>query len=290
MNCGGHGNPIPPAADPHGVRSTGGRKVEVAFAVVIVIMIMLMMITIIDCFEIRADRQSSTIQRQKLEDVQPYLNDCVIDELGWIRSTTQLSANLQQFYEETGMQPFIYMRAYDPELVTDEDKEAFSAQWFEDNLYEKGYTNALLYIYFAEYDQDNEIGYMVLRYGQRAGQIMDAEAVDIFWGYHDSYWDYYDEDHTDEMYVSTFNSTAETIMKISTTGRDVAKWVFIFLVVVAIGTAIVIVMVKKRQFEQERAQETERILSTSMDDLAKTQEEKDLFNKYKESTSQSNNG
>ena len=224
--------------------------------------------------------QKSTIQREKLTDVPMYLNDCVIDELGWINNPTRLASNLKSFYDETGMQPFIYMRAYDPDLYDDEDMEWFASEWFEDNLYAKGYTNALLYIYFADEDQDGVIGPMVIRYGQRASQIMDAEAESIFWKYLDAKWVQYDEDHTDEMFVDIFNSTAKTIMRVSTTGKDIIKWVLILFVVCAgVGGAIIII-VKKRQAEKERAEETERILNTSMDDLVKTQADKDLLDKY----------
>lgn len=224
--------------------------------------------------------QKSTIQRTKLDDVPVYLNDCVIDEINWTNNPKFISSSIKNFYDKTGIQPYILLASYNPNLVTDSDKDAWAAKWFEDNLASKGYTNALLYVYFAEYDTDNEVGYMCLRYGNRASAIMDAEAIDIFWGYLDSFWDYYDESETDEMFIDTFNKTGDVIMQVSTTGFDVLKWLLIVVVVAVIGVTIIILIKAKFKREKEKAEETERILNTSMDDLVTTATEKDLLDKY----------
>lgn len=227
----------------------------------------------------------STIAREKLTDVPVYMNDCVIDEIDWIRNEAQLSKKLKPFYDETGIQPFIYMRSYDPSLYTEDDKMWYAAQWFEDNLYAKGYTNALLYMYFAEEDTDNVVGYAVIRYGQRAGQIMDSEAESIFWNYLDSYWSYYDENHTDEMFEDTFVKTGNTIMKQTTTTKDIIKVVLIIVGVIVILAIVLIIIVHKRKAEKEKEAYTERILNSSMDDLVKSKDDDDLLNKYKDNKS-----
>ena len=224
---------------------------------------------------------NSTIAREKLTDVPPYWTENVIDELDWINNPTKLSAGLKEFYNKTGIQPYIYLKSYDSMLWTDEDKDAWAGDYFEDVLYARGYSNAMLYVYFAEENQDEDLGLMVVRCGPMANEIMDSEALEIFWNFHDSDWDTYDENDTDNMYIDVFTRTGNKIMKRTTTGKDVAVGFIVLFIIAAVCVFIYNMVVFKRNAEKERAEETERILNASMNDLAKNSTDNDLLNKYK---------
>lgn len=220
-------------------------------------------------------RPVSARNRDKLTQVPAFNSDCVVDELYWFDNVNSAGNKLRNFYDETGIQPYIYLRAYDSSLTTNQAKEEYALSLFDElGLAE----NTFLYVYFAEEDTDNDVGYMCYVNGKMVDSIMDDEAIDIFWGYIDAYW--YTDMSTDEMFRDVFNKTASIIMKRSTTATDV-------FIVIAIGAAIIgtlfaiyMIMKTKRKHEAEKAKETERILSTPMQDLVKGSESDPLVNKY----------
>lgn len=133
--------------------------------------------------------------------------------------------------------------------------------------------NIFLFVYFAEKNTDNDVGYMCYSNGYETSSIMDSEAIEIFWNYIDKYW--YSNMSTDDMITTVFNKTADTIMRVSTTGMDVLKIFIIGVVIVSVLIGIIYFFNLKRKAEKEKAAETERILNTPMQDLVD-----DLTKKY----------
>lgn len=219
----------------------------------------------------------STINREKLDSKNAYINDCIIDEIGWFDNITSTSRRLKAFYDETGVQPYIILKAYDPSLVTDAQKDKWATDYYDENFQNE---NIFLYVYFAEKDTDNDVGYMAYANGYETSSVMDSEAVEIFWNYIDRYW--YTDMSTDDLFVTVFSKTASTIMRVSTTMADVLKYLVIGVAAIVIICLLISFWKKKRQAEKERAEETERILNAGKnqrmysDDVAE-----DLMDKYK---------
>ena len=269
---GGYRNPPPPRNHYGGYRHrpyhhttvyTGGRArvgcgTQIV-AVLIVLMVIFAMVRLDGGFG-SSNIPASTINREKVNTGVAFQNDCIIDELGWFDNISSTSKKLQNFYNETGVQPFIYLKAYEPSLATDDQKVTYAEQWYEDNIDNEG---TFLFIYFAEEDQDGDVGYMSYVNGKQISTVMDAEAVDIFWAYLDNAW--YTDMSTDDMFVQIFNNTAKRIMDKSTTSADVWKWVVVGVVVVAGGFIIIKIMKTKRQHDKEENEETERILNTPLE-------------------------
>ncbi len=205
---------------------------------------------------------ASTVDREKVDTGMAFQTDCVLDELGWFNSTSSTGRQLRDFYEETGVQPYIYLRSYDPSLTTDSEKLEFAHQWYEDNIDNEG---TFLYVYFAEADQDGDVGYMCYVAGYQVTTVMDAEAVDIFWAYLDNGW--YSDKSTDALFVDAFNNTADQIMDKTTTGADVALGAVIFLGIAAVLVLVIWIIKTKRKQEKEANEEAERILNTPLEDL-----------------------
>ena len=113
-------------------------------------------------------------------------------------------------------------------------------------------------------DVDNEVGYMCYVNGKQVDSVMDAEAVDIFWGYLDRNW--YSDMSTDELFTNAFIMTAETIMTKSRTKTDVVFVLAAGFVIIGILFAAISAMKTKRRHERERAEETQRILNTPLPD------------------------
>lgn len=213
---------------------------------------------------------ASTANREKVETGVAFDNDCIVDELGWFDNITSTEHQLQSFYNETGIQPYIVLFDYNPDLKTDDDCEEYAEDWYVDHIDNEG---TLLFAYFAEEDTDNDVGTMTLVNGKQISSVMDSEAIEIFWAYVDEYW--YSDLSTDDMFIKVFDKTADRIMTKTTTGADVGKVFGIGFVVIAAGIVIIIVMNKKRANEKARNEETERILNSDIKDI-----ENDTLNKY----------
>lgn len=65
---------------------------------------------------------SSSSERTKLETGNAYINDCIEDELNWFDNETKTETKLKSFWEATGVQPYIILKAYDPVLSTDRER------------------------------------------------------------------------------------------------------------------------------------------------------------------------
>lgn len=205
-------------------------------------------------------KQVSTRNREKIENPVAYTNDCVKDEIGYVEDVSALSRNLQNFYNKTGIQPYIYLKAYDASLSTDAEKEDYAKDWYDKNIDNE---DTFLYVYFEDADPD-EVGYMAYVNGKEVTSVMDAEAVSIFWNYIDRYW-------TDgsltmvQVFTKTFDSTAKTIMTKSTTGKDPAKKGILFGTVLVGAVAVIVILRMHYKRQKEKAQETVEILNTPLD-------------------------
>ncbi len=159
-----------------------------------------------DASDISGNYTSDTA-REKADTGVAFSDDCVLDELGWVEDSSATGKALESFYEETGVQPYVYLKAYDASMSTDSEKLAYAEDWYDENISNEG---TFLYIYFAEEDSDNDMGYMAYVCGEDAVTVMDDEAVEIFWNYLDDYW--YTNLSMDDVLVETFDATANAIM------------------------------------------------------------------------------
>lgn len=215
----------------------------------------------------------STQNRERLESGVGYDNNCIIDNIGWFDNVTKTEKSIKQFYDKTGVQPYIVLNAYDSTLLTDTAKEEYAKKWYDEHIKNE---NTFLYMYFAEPDTDNDVGYMAYVNGKQVSSVMDSEAIEIFWAYVDKYW--YSDMSTDDMFTTIFTKTADRIMTKSTTAADVGNNAVKVIGVIVVFAGIIIVMVVRRKHKAEEAKETEKILNTPLDGDS---EADDLLKKYK---------
>lgn len=214
----------------------------------------------------------STQNREKIETGIGYDNNCIVDNIGWFDNVTKTEKSIKYFYDKTGIQPYVVLNAYDSTLKTDAEKEKYANEWYEKNISNE---STFLFMYFAEEDTDNDVGYMAYVNGKQISSVMDSEAVEIFWAYVDEYW--YSDMSTDDMFTTIFTKTADRIMDKMTTSADVGNNVVKVIGVIAVIGGIILIMVIKRKNEAEKAKETERILNTPLDGNSKAD---DLLKKY----------
>ncbi|MDE7322416.1 MAG: hypothetical protein K2N73_06725 [Lachnospiraceae bacterium] len=263
---GGPGMPPPPPPS-YGYRRrryyrnySGGSSSGSLSSVIALIIILSVMFALFSVFTAgmssgRSGRSSipaSTRNRSKLSSGVLFDSNCIVDELGWFDSVYRAGTRLKTFYDKTGVQPYIVLLKYRPELSTDIQKENYAQEYYENHIDNE---DTFLYMYFAEKDQDYDVGYMCYVNGKRVDSVMDAEAVDIFWGYIDRYW--YDDLSTDALFEQAFTKTAETIMTKSKTPTDIVFVIIAGVVVICIITVITAMVVKRRN-EREHAGETQQ--------------------------------
>ena len=174
---------------------------------------------------------SSTIEREPIDAGLVNETDYYQDNLDWIRDPGELEEGLKHFYNETNIQPFVY--------ITDNiDGEANPTpdgiDAFANDLYDELFTDEahLLLVHFENYDfYDYEYSYHLVT-GSQAKVLMDSEAENILFDYLDYY---YPKDITEEEYFSdAFKDTADRIMTVTK-----SPWIPALLV---IGGAVILLV------------------------------------------------
>ena len=256
-----HHTPPPPRRGYYGYRrnvytsSSSGLGTLIACLIVFAVVIFSFFMIASDDSDV-----TSTINREKIENPIPYDNNCIKDELGYVENTSKLSKNLKNFYNKTGIQPYIYLKSYDETLTSDSQKDNYAQNWYEQNIDNE---DTFLFVYYENQDP-NEIGYMAYVNGKQVTSIMDSEAVNIFWNYIDRYWTD-DSLSTVEVFTKTFNSTANTIMEKSTTSNDIIKIICIIVGIIIVIGGIIYILRMKFKRDKEKAKETVEILKTPLD-------------------------
>lgn len=256
-----HHTPPPPRRGYYGYRrnvytsSSSGLGTLIACLIVFAVVIFSFFMIASDDSDV-----TSTINREKIENPIPYDNNCIKDELGYVENTSKLSKNLKNFYNKTGIQPYIYLKSYDETLTSDSQKDNYAQNWYEQNIDNE---DTFLFVYYEDQDP-NEIGYMAYVNGKQVTSVMDSEAVNIFWNYIDRYWTD-DSLSTVEVFTKTFNSTANTIMEKSTTSNDIIKIICIIVGIIIVIGGIIYILRMKLKRDKEKAKETVEILKTPLD-------------------------
>lgn len=256
-----HHTPPPPRRGYYGYRrnvytsSSSGLGTLIACLIVFAVVIFSFFMIASDDSDV-----TSTINREKIENPIPYDNNCIKDELGYIENQGKLSKNLKNFYNKTGIQPYIYLKSYDETLTSDSQKDNYAQNWYEQNIDNE---DTFLFVYYED-QNPNEIGYMAYVNGKQVTSVMDSEAVNIFWNYIDRYWTD-DSLSTVEVFTKTFNSTANTIMEKSTTSNDIIKIICIIVGIIIVIGGIIYILRMKFKRDKEKAKETVEILKTPLD-------------------------
>lgn len=214
----------------------------------------------------------STIEREPLPAGSVNETDYFTDEAGWIESQTEMIDGLRYFYQETGVQPHVYITESinGSSSATIADVEAFAA-----TLYDELFTDeAHLLLVFYEGTPNNYITQYVT--GTQAKQVIDTEAADILLDYIDRY--YYESNLTDAQFFSkAFRDAADRIMTVTT-----SPWIPVFMIAGAAAIAFLLFYWWKKRKEQQaiEAKRTEDILNKPLSTFGGSSEADDLAKKY----------
>lgn len=289
-----HNSPPPPPR-PTGPRYVGGPHIfrrpvyhrpvtsvfSRIFSTILVIMILIVVFAVIVPKGSGSNVPANTTQREPLQGV-VNKTDWYEDELGWIRSRNVLIDGLEDFYADTGIQPYVVLIDYSSEYWNGSSINASAADQYLEELYDARFTDEghFIFAYFSclkdsEYEMDGEFRYLS---GYAADSIMDNEAISILWGNFEK--NYYNTSLSiEEMFAETFRDTASSIMSRPTNGWDVMK------IVAVVGGAVLIIFIiyklvkSKHQREKEKEEYTKEILSKPLETFGTDTSE--LEEKYK---------
>ena len=213
----------------------------------------------------------STVEREKLPASAVQETAYYTDADGsWIRSPGTLESGMRAFYQETGVQPYLYILPNGTTTSIDElTRQAESL--YEELFRDEGH---FLLVFCDDGYGSFNCGYTV---GSQAKTVMDDEAVGILADYLDRY--YSDMSISEEeIFSNAFADTGERIMSV-TKSPIVPVAVCVAVVVVAV---LAFITLKKRREQREREQQrAEEILKTPLEKFG-DQEVEDLAKKYED--------
>lgn len=231
----GHGGPHMPPPPPPRQRTYygGGTSLRGCFstmlslislvAIVVVLLGLSSCLNCVSCFScfgmkpsydedpIRQPSQSVVQQfpsRSKITPLKSFDPNCVVDQCGWTDNAKAAGASLRKFYDRTGIQPYVLFKSYDSKINTETKKHNWADDYFVKQLGNN--PTAVLLVYFCEEDEADD-GWCELIIGDQAGEFVDAEATDIFWGLFDDEW--YSDVSTDEVICNIFNRFADACLR-----------------------------------------------------------------------------
>lgn len=220
----------------------------------------------------------STIEREPLPAGSVNETDYYTDELDWIGNQTTMNKGLRHFYNETGVQPYVYIT----DNIAGELEPAMSdVKVFANDLYDELFTDEahLLLLFF-----ENEEGYMTYYVtGSQARSVIDVEAGDILLDYIDRY--YYQEGLTDAEYFSlSFQDAADRMMEVTR-----SPWIDVVMGIVVVLLILILFIWWKRKQQQNNleAKQTEDILNKPLDTFGDTKAE-EIAQKYEEKIDEDN--
>ena len=215
---------------------------------------------------------ASTVEREPLPAGSVNETAYYTDELGWIVNSGALTSGMRSFYEETGIQPYLY--------ITDsvDGSHSITIQALSDysaRLYEELFTDeAHFLVVFCEYGGVYNVGYTI---GAQAKSVLDDEALSIFADYLDRY--YYEDISEEEFFSRTFADTGERIMTVTK-----SPWPVVLMVFGVVALVALLYFWWKKRKEQEAAEQkrTEEMLNKPLESFGDTEAEK-LAEKYQQS-------
>lgn len=286
------GGPVPPRRPMMGMPFFGRRRYYGApyggggclgpFGMLVIIVILFMMVSFGSCGMMMSgpgnaghtQTTTSTITRTKLEsNLCTTSSEWIRDELGWLERESTVKSAMQEFYEITGVQPYL--------LITDNlngkgrDLKDSDAEDYLQNLYDSLYDDEGHMIFaFIEYEQSRYVTYVYT--GTAADSVIDSEAREIILSIADRY--YTDSSLSDDAYFAKiFTASAEEIMR-DVTGS--AKTKNVIKIILVIAAVLIIVLMIVCHIQDSRTKEAEHLKEVLDTPIGESPTDEELLKKY----------
>ncbi len=276
-----NGGPVPPGGPAEPEASGCGSGCAGILMVIIVVAVLgaLASTFIPSCSTSYSDQGASTVVREELPAGAVTKTVYYTDEDGdWIHNPATLERGLRTFFEETGIQPYVYILPNGQTTST----SALTTQ--AEKLYDQLFSDEghFLLVFCDDGNGSYNCGYAT---GSLAAEVMDDEAVGILANQLERAYNDYDLTE-EEIFSQAFTRTADLIMGAADDQRasETTRTVLIVVAGVAVAGGIVYLVVKRRRDKQEAARKrTEEILNTPLEKFGDENIE-DLADKYEDGT------
>ncbi len=219
--------------------------------------------------------QQSTVEREALPDGSVDETDYYTDNVGWIDNHTVMIDGLRHFYNETGVQPHVYIV---DEIDGSKNPSETEIEEYSHDLYDQLFTDeAHLLLIFFEPRANEYMTYYVV--GSQARSVIDNEAAAILLDYVNRY--YFDDNLTDaEFFSRSFQQTADRIMEVTR-----SPWITVWILIAIV--ALIFILFKwwkhKQKQKNEEAKQTEEMLNKPLNTFGSSEAD-DLAKNYKQNT------
>lgn len=248
--------------------SPHGRSPGSILATVIVIVVILAVLGAYQGIGSGGGIQSSTYEREKLPASAVTETGYYTDEGGWFSNRSELESGMRQFYQDTGVQPYLYLLANGSvssvSQLTNMAEELYP-QLFEDEGH-------FLLVFCDDGRGSYNCGYTV---GSQAKTVMDDEAIAILADYLDRYYNDYSLSE-EQVFSKTFADTGERIMTVTKSPLPV---IAVCAAVIVVAAVVFVTLKKHREQREQEQKRTEEILKTPLEKFG-DQDIEDLADKY----------
>ncbi len=274
---GGGGGSMPPQNQNNNQNSGGGfgsgcAVIIIAIVLIIVVFGLFGVISGGSCSS--SDITASTVEREKLPAGSVNETGYYTDEGGWGINERTLESGMKSFYDETGVQPYLYL--------LDDGYSGSELQTIAGEAYDELFTDEGHFLLAISDDGSGYGYYYGDAVGSQAKTVMDSEAIEIVLDYIDEY--YISSSSTSDVFSKAFENAGKRIMTRTTQPIDLVVPIVICIVIVIVAIIIFITLRRRRQHETEERERTERILSTPLEKYEDPELE-DLEKKYEKSSS-----
>ena len=272
---GGYQGDGPGGPDNNGRRNNGGTNLGCLILILVALFIVLVFTILPYATGGSGSSAVSTVRREPLAAGSVKETGYYTDELGWIKKPSVLTAGMKEFYQKTGVQPYLYLfEEISGDYYPQDSKVEAAAEMLYDSLFED---EAHLLVLFWEYGNEHEIWYLA---GTQAASVIDSEAGDILIDSINRY--YYDSSLSeDELFSKAFSEAGEKIMTVTVPPAVYMGWAMLALAALAL---IIFWRNKRREAQLKKDEETRRILETPLETFGNTEAE-DVAKRYEDGTS-----
>ena len=266
---GGPGGPnAPQPGSPQGKSSNSG--CGTVFVIVAAVLLALLLVVALGgggCSG--ANVPASTVERTDLPAGSVNETGYFTDEDGdWIHDPAKLERGLRHFYEETGVQPYVYI------LPNGSVRSYQELQSIAQEKYDELFTDQAHFV-LVFCDDGNGRFNAAYWAGAMTGSVLDDEAINIFKAYLSQNYDDMSLSE-EEIFSDAFADTADRIMTVTPSPLPIIA----VCAAVIIVTVVVFLIVRNRRLAKQReAERMQEILNTPLESLADA-ELADLEKKY----------
>ena len=212
----------------------------------------------------------STVEREPLSASETVETGYYTDADGdWIHDSALLEKGLREFYEQTGVQPYVYILPNGQTTSVDEltaTAEELYGELFDDQGH-------FLLVFCDDGRGGFTCGYWM---GTSARSVMDDEAVSILASYLNRHYEAAPTE--EEVFSDAFADTAERIMTVT---KSPLVPIAVCVAVVAVAGAVVVIVKKRGEQRDKERKHREELLKTPLEKFGDADAE-ELAKKYGE--------